>query len=158
MQPRPNTIRRQHGFALLEAMIAALLVAAAAIALIWLQGEMRYNADAARQRTEAARLAQADIERLRAFVAVEADAGSPAWSEIADDEIDVTPAASPTRYLLTRVVETDATIGLKKVTVTLRWSDRRGLAQQLSLDTLIAGHDPALATALSLPHPALARP
>ena len=158
MQRRPNPVRRQHGFALLEALIAALLVAAVAIALIWLQGEMRYNADAARQRTEAARLAQADIERLRAFVAVDADGGSPAWSEIADDEFDVTPAASPTRYLLTRLVETDATFAMKKIVVTLRWSDRRGQAQQLSLDTLITGHDPALAGALSLPRPAFARP
>lgn len=57
---------RQQGFALLEALIAALVVAAGAAALLWLQGELRHNADAARQRTEAARLAQADIERLRA--------------------------------------------------------------------------------------------
>ena len=149
---------RQRGFALLEALIAALLVAAGAIALIWLQGELRYNADTARQRTEAARLAQADIEQLRAFVAVETDGGSPAWSEIADDVLDVTPAASPTRYTLTRSVQTNAALGLKTVDVTLRWTDRREQPQQLSLATLIAGHDPALAGALMLAHPPLARP
>lgn len=158
MHTQRNAIGRQRGFALLEALIAALFVAAGAIALIWLQGELRYNADAARQRTEAARLAQADIEHLRAFVAVDADTGSPAWSEIEDDVLDVTPAASPTRYVLTRIVQTDAALALKTIEVTLRWSDRRGQTQQLSLDTLIAGHDPALAGALRLPRPALARP
>ncbi|MEO8125364.1 MAG: hypothetical protein ABI633_15050 [Burkholderiales bacterium] len=158
MHTQRNAIGRQRGFALLEALIAAVLVAAGAIALIWLQGELRFNADAARQRTEAARLAQADIERLRAVVAVEADAGSPAWSEIEDDVLDVTPTASPTGYVLTRLVQTNAALALKTIEVTLRWNDRRGQAQQLSLDTLIAGHDPTLAGALSLPRPALSRP
>lgn len=147
----------QRGFALLETLIAALVVAAGAAALLWLQGELRHNADAARQRTEAARLAQADIERLRGFVAVDAAAGSPAWSEIEDDAQDVTPDANPTRYTLTRVVQTDTALALKTVDVTLRWTDRRGQAQQLSLQTLIAGHDPALGAALGLPRPALAR-
>lgn len=158
MHTQRNAIGRQRGFALLESLIAAVLVAAGAIALIWLQGELRFNADAARQRTEAARLAQADIERLRAFVAIEADAGSPAWSEIGNDVLDVTPTASPTRYTLTRSVQTNAAVSLKTIEVTLRWNDRRGQAQQLSLDTMIAGHDPALAGALSLPRPALTRP
>lgn len=158
MQAHRNTHRSARGVALLEALLAALLVAAGAIALIWVQGELRYNADAARQRTEAARLAQADIERLRGFVAVDADAGSPAWSEIVDDLLDVTPDASPTRYTLARSVQTDAALGLKTVEVTLRWTDRRGQAQQLSLATLIAGHDPALAGTLTLARPAIARP
>src|SRR5574337_514550 len=91
MQPRHRHLPRPRGFALLEALIAALLVAAGAIGLVWLQGELRYHADAARQRTEAARLAQAEIERLRAFVAVSAGAGTPAWSAISDDSFDVTP-------------------------------------------------------------------
>ncbi len=149
---------RQRGFALFEALIAALVISATALALIWLQGELRYNADIARQRTEAARLAQADIERLRSFVAVEADAGTPAWSEIADELLDVTPTGSPTSYLLSRVVNTDEVLALKTVRVQLRWNDRRGHAQQLTLDTQIAGHDPALAGALALPRPAFARP
>ena len=155
MHARHHPHRRERGFALLEALIAAVLVAAGAAALLWLQGELRYNADAARQRTEAARLAQADIEQLRAFVAVDGD--SPAWSEIADDVQDATPDASPTRYTLTRLVQTDALLALKTIEVTLRWNDRRGQPQQLSLATLIAGHDPALAGALGLPRPAIER-
>lgn len=151
-------IGSQCGFALLEALIAALLVAAGAIGLIWVQGELRYNADVARQRTEAARLAQADIERLRAFVSVDAGEGSPAWSEIGDDTQDVTPPASPTRYTLSRSVQTDAALALKAVEVTLRWTDRRAQAQQISLATMIAGHDPALAGALGLARPSIARP
>ncbi|HMN76797.1 MAG TPA: hypothetical protein PKC97_12075 [Burkholderiaceae bacterium] len=155
MHARRHRRCREQGFALLEALIAAVLVAAGAAALLWLQGELRFNADVARQRTEAARLAQADIERLRAFVAV--DGGSPGWSEIDDDVQDVTPVASPTRYTLTRLVQADSALALKTIDVTLRWTDRRGQAQQLSLATTIAGHDPALAGALSLPRPAIER-
>jgi len=158
MHLQHSTHRRTHGFALLDALIAALLVAGAAIAAIWVQGELRYNADAARQRTESGRLAQADIERLRAFVAVDAAEASPAWSEIADDILDVTPGGSPTTYTLTRSVQTDAELGLKAVEVTLRWTDRRSQAQQISLATLIAAHDPALAGVLTLPRPPVARP
>lgn len=149
---------QQRGIALLEALIAALVVAAGALALIWLQGELRYSADIARQRTEAARLAQADVEQLRGFVAIDAAAGTPAWSEIADAALDVTPTSSPTAYRLIRVVTTDDALALKAVRVELRWSDRRGHAQQFSLDTLIAGHDPALGGALALARPAFARP
>lgn len=151
---------RQRGFALLEALIAALLVAAGAIALIWLQGELRYNADTARQRTEAARLAQADIEQLRAFVAVDADSGSPAWSEIADDVLEhaARPRHQPDALHADAQRADERGDELKTVNVTLRWTDRREQPQQLSLGTLIAGHDPALAGALMLAHPPLARP
>jgi Tfp pilus assembly protein PilW len=56
------------------------------------------------------------------------------------------------------VVQSDAKLGRKAVQVTLRWFDRHGAAQQLRLATQIAGQDPALAGALTLPRPAIVHP
>jgi hypothetical protein len=141
---------QEHGFALLEAIVAFLILSFGVLALAWLQGELRHGTDAARQQTEAARLAQIDIEHLRAF------ADLPGWEAITDDLRDVTPPGSTTRFSLQRIV-TRPDPALKAVQVTLRWNDRRGAERQLRFDTLIAGHDPALAGALTLPHPALTR-
>jgi Tfp pilus assembly protein PilV len=143
---------RQRGVSLLEALIAFLLLSIGMLALTRLQNDLRANADAARERSEAVRLAQLDIEGLRAF------ADRAAWSAIADASADVTPAGSTTRYTLERVVGTSAEPGLKAVQVTLHWNDRHGTVQQLQLATLIAGHDPALSAALALPRPPLPHP
>ncbi len=157
--PRPFNFRRsQRGFALLEVLIAALVVAASVLALIWLQGALRYNADIARQRTEAARLAQIEIERLRSFAVIDAGGGTSAWGDIADEVLDVTPTGGPTTYLLTRIVQTDDRLMLKTVQVRLSWNDRRGQPRQFSLETQIVRHDPALAGVMTMPRLAFARP
>ena len=82
---------RQRGVALLEALIAFLVLSIGLLALSRLQTHLRTNADAARERSEAVRLAQTDIESLRVF-ASRAD-----WDSIADASADVTPAGSRTR-------------------------------------------------------------
>jgi len=138
---------RQRGVSLLEAVLAFLALSLGALALSHLQTELRVSADLARERSEAVRLAQLDIEGLRAFADI---AG---WNAIDSQTADVTPAASTTAYTLERVVQTHDETALKTVQVTLRWSDRRGNAQQWRVATLIAGLDPALSGALMLPRP-----
>lgn len=148
-RPLPS---RQRGIALLEALLAFLVLSIGMLALSRLQNELRAGADEARERTEALRLVQSDIEDLRAF------AGMAGWEAIDNASADVTPAGSTTQYTLERAVQTIAGPALKAVQVTLRWTDRHGAAQQLRLDTLIAGQDPALAGALTLPRPPLSSP
>ena len=143
---------RQRGLSLLEALIAFLLLSLGMIALTRLQTELRANADAARERADAARLAQIDVEGLRSFT----DAAG--WNAIADTTAELTLAGGSTRYTLERSVQTSSEPLLKAVQITLRWTDRRGAAQQLRLATLIAGADPALAAALAVPHPPLVAP
>ena len=149
---RHHVPARQRGVAMIEALIAFLVLSLGMLALARLQSDLRINADAARERTAAMRLAQLDIERLRAFV------DGAGWNAITDTELDVTPAGDTTAYTLTRVVVTNTEPALKSVQVTLRWNDRHGAGQSLRLSTLIAGHDPVLAGALTLPHPPLAHP
>jgi Tfp pilus assembly protein PilV len=142
-----GTPARQRGVSLLEALLAFLALSLGMLALSRLQADLRASADAARERSGAARLAQVDIEALRAFTDI------ASWNAIADTTADVTPAGSGTAYTLQRVVQTRAEPALKEVQVTLHWVDRRGVAQQWQLATLIAGHDPALSGALTLPRP-----
>ena len=146
------TRARQRGVALLEALIAFLVLSIGLLALSRLQTHLRTNADLSRERSEAVRLAQTDIEGLRAF------ANTADWDAIADASADVTPAGSRTRYTLERQVQTSTDPALKAVQVTLQWNDRHGTAQQLRLSTLIDAQDPALSAALTLPRPLLTHP
>ena len=148
-RPRPAP---QRGVSMLEALIAALLLAIGMLALSRLQIDLRASADAARERSEAVRLAQIDIEHLRVF------ADGTAWSAVVDASGDVTPAGSTTVYMLERTVQTRADPDLKAVQVTVHWTDRHGAAQQLRLDTLIAGQDPVVSGALALPRPPIGNP
>lgn len=142
--------KSQRGFSTLEALISFAVLALGMVALARLHVDLRAGAESARERSEAVRLAQQDLEALRAFA-------TPAvWATIADaDPVDVTPAGSTTRYLRERNVVDDANAGLKSIRVTLRWTDRRGVPQTLALQTLLVADDPALSGALSLPRPAL---
>ena len=147
---RPVRRYRQRGISTIESLLAAAVLALGMIGLARLHVDLRAGAEAARERSEAVRLAQHDLEQLRAF------ATTTAWAAIADAEAeDVTPAGGTTRYLRERSVQTRTETGLKSVQVLLRWTDRRGAAQELCLQTLIGGADPALPGALALPRPAL---
>ena len=150
-RPRPAP-SRQRGVALLDALLAFLVLSIGLVALSRLQGDLRANADSARERTEAVRLAQLDIEGLRAFI----DAAG--WDAIDETSADVTPTGSRTSYTLERTVQATSGPALTAVQVTLQWTDRHGSAQQLRLATLIAGQDPALSAALALPRPRLTHP
>jgi Tfp pilus assembly protein PilV len=153
MHVEPRTLAaRQRGVSLVEALLAFLVLSLGMLALARVQADLRASADAARERSVAVRLAQLEIEGLRAF------AGTAGWEAIVAATADVTPAGSSTSYTLERVVRTSSEPALKWVQVTLHWNDRRDAAQQWRVSTLIAGHDPALSGALALPRPPLTPP
>ena len=141
---------RQCGSALLSALIAFLVVSVGLLAMTRAQSQLRLSGDLARQRSEAARLAQADIEGLRTFAALTGAAGTATWATIAEATLDATPTGSPTAYTLSRSV-VEAGAGYKAVRVAVAWTDTRGAAQRVRLATAIARHDPAYAGALTQP-------
>lgn len=64
-----NTSRtRLSGFAIIEALVALVIVGFGMLALAGLQGALTRNVDVAQQRTEATRLAQEKMEELRSIV------------------------------------------------------------------------------------------
>jgi prepilin-type N-terminal cleavage/methylation domain-containing protein len=136
----------QRGLTLIEALIAAVVLAIGLLALLRVPPELRRQAELARHRSEAVRLAQTDIEGLRGAVSLAAHAA------IADAAYSVEPdgLGSP-RYALERRVDAVTWPQARGIDVTVRWSDRRGEAQQVMLSTLIAAHEPALAAQRLLP-------
>lgn len=139
------TRRRQRGFTLIECLVASAVLAIGLITLLRVQPELRAHAETARQRSEAVRLAQQDLEGLRGFTSLEGHAAiaSHAYTQESDD------LGSP-RYALERRVDA-AWPGVWTVDVRVAWTDGRGEDQQVTLSTVIAAHEPALAAQRLLP-------
>jgi len=150
--------RRPRGVSLVEALVALAVMTFGMMAYVGVQSTLRFNADVAKQRTEATRIAQEAIEVWRGYVAVEADAAVVDYADIVDGLPDETLASDPgnTAYTLTRRVVDAATSPaaprIKTLTVEVAWDDRNGHRQRVQLATTIAATPPELAGSLSVPH------
>jgi Tfp pilus assembly protein PilV len=145
--------RRQRGTTLLEALVSLLVLTLGMLSVGRIQTQLRLNTELARQRGEAVRLAQEDLERLRAFVSLTPRGTSPSYAGIASlhTAANANPAAgSATRFEIDRQVLSPSGLQAKAATVTVAWADRRGDTHQVVLDTFIAGQDPAHSGALAL--------
>ena len=141
-----TTARRQRGTTLLEALIAFLVLSLGMLAIARMQSHLRVDADLARQRSEAIRLAQEEIETLRAFSTISASPGARSFDGIANASRSVSGIAT---YALIRQIEPIGRPRAKAVSVTVSWTDSTGTPQHIELHTLISGSDPALGAALS---------
>jgi Tfp pilus assembly protein PilV len=140
--------RRQRGLSLVEALLAFVILSLGMLAVVRLQPALRQHADVARQRSEAVRLAQQDIETQRIF------ADRTAFEALADSTQTLAAGTfgSP-RYELQRRWLPGRASGLRELAVTVSWTARDGSAQHVALATQLSGVDPALAAALLLPRP-----
>ena len=145
--------QRQRGAALLESLIAFVLLAASTVGIVRLEGQMRLHADLARQRSEAVRLGAQEVEMLRAIAADSATSASQGWAGMADAERWVDASSSPignTDYRIERRIDAAALRGTKPASITVEWQGRDGAAHRLSLDSVIAPGATAYSGALGL--------
>lgn len=159
----PSSLRRQtqRGVGLIEALVSLLVLALGMMSFAALQARLRLNSDVAKQRAEATRLAQEQIESFRSFGTLAAfDAVGSGNSTVTASSV-----ASNTNYTITRVVA-DAPTGaapltgapVKNLRVTVSWADRTAQVvggvlqdnQSVIFRTIIARSDPALAASLAL--------
>lgn len=140
--------RHARGVSIVEALVALAVMAFGMLGVVGLQAAMRYNADIAKQRSEAVRIAQERIEQARGYIAL---AGADSFASIADVSLPqtVTDYTTNTTYTWTASVpmaQTDPPLKMYEVRVT--WSDRNEQTQEVVLRTNIAGVAPELAGSL----------
>ncbi|MEP7296933.1 MAG: hypothetical protein ABI702_12160 [Burkholderiales bacterium] len=141
------TRHAQRGTTLLEALVAFLVLSLGMIGLARVQSHLRLDSDVARQRSEATRLAQEDMETLRGFATTSPAAGMRSFDAIASASRTV---SGVTAYQLDREVAAADAPQAKLASITVSWVDRSGGAQQIVLHSIIAGADPVLSSALAL--------
>jgi type IV pilus modification protein PilV len=140
----------QRGFSLLEALVAMVVMAFGMLALAGMQLSISRSGDLAKQRVEAMRLAQARIERMRAFTGI--STGTVNWNALdAIGNETVTTNATYTVASTMTGVDTDA---MRPVNVLVSWTDRSGATQTVAMSTVISQSDPRDIGYLGTPLPA----
>ena len=163
MTPR---LHRQRGVSLIEALMALAIMAVGLLGVVGMQATLRNNADLSRQRSEAVRMAQAEVERLRNFMLLDgAASGVLDFTDITTSATtNVTPSGTGAAANATFRRAVTVTSGgasdpqMKYVKVAVQWWDRRADAsdltdanvQSIELQTSIARASPELAAGLGI--------
>ncbi|MFM9915443.1 MAG: prepilin-type N-terminal cleavage/methylation domain-containing protein [Rhizobacter sp.] len=153
--------RGQRGVTLIEALLSFLVLAVGVLAMSKLHRHLQTHADLARQRTEAVRIAQQDIESARSYATLgqPAQASSYEHIETATEAVDrLSGQPLNTVFHLNRQIDDGSVVRMKSATVTVGWTARDGSARQVEVSSVIAGQNPAVAGALTLTPSALTAP
>lgn len=160
VQPATHRLRVGRGMALIEALVALAVMAFGLLGVVGMQATLRFNADVSRQRSEAVRMAQEQMENLRAFgVLSGAVSGGRDYAGITGGSDSPAP---PTGFGNTNFTRTVTVVNpgandlrMKSVTVEVSWLDRRtsnsANAEVVRLTSTIAAAAPELAATLGLP-------
>ncbi|WP_161563973.1 InlB B-repeat-containing protein [Cupriavidus lacunae] len=128
---------RNHGFILIEAMIALILISIGLLAVSKLQTLSLSGAGQAKSRSEAMALSQQKLEQVRNMLVKSAFTGTPLVSG------NATVSGSNASYAMTWAVSTPSG-GLEQrlVQLTTTWTDGQGVQQRLDLNSVVAWDDP----------------
>lgn len=160
---------RQQGIALIEALVSLLIISLGFLGYIGLHLQLRASADVAKQRGEAMRIAQQDMERMRLFRSLDSLAGTSLYwggtdsTKWGSDFRSVTDSPSSgstisgstsyeanTTYRLTRTVTTSSVADFKELQVKIAWTDRQGKDQSVVLRNVINLTDPSVAMSIGI--------
>lgn len=145
--------RAERGVSLIEALVAMAAMAFGMLGVVGLQSTLRMNADIAKQRSEAVRIAQETVESRRTFSTIATDplGVRAAFDDIVSDAVGRAVVGTNATFTVFETV-TAAPVGIpsKLLAVRVDWSDRLGQAQSVFLTTNIARVSPELSGALSI--------
>ena len=150
---------KQAGFTLIETLVALVVMGFGLLSIAGMQLHLSRNADIAKQRTEATRLAQERIETLRSFTGI--DTGTINWNGLASGSEIITPAtylsdtanATNVSYTRTWTLTGTTTQSMRPAFVAVNWVDRAGEAQTVTLATVISKTKPSDSGYLNFPLP-----
>ena len=145
---RVHSVHRQAGFSLIEALIALLVVSFGMLGIASFQYTLSRASDVAKQRTEATRIAQKEIDRLRSFIQREAETTATSLLTYVEDLVDAPSApvlgvSTNTTYNMRRVVTTPVGDKFRWINVIVSWDDRSGQNHDVRLATAISDGDPS---------------
>jgi type IV pilus modification protein PilV len=145
--------RREAGFSLIEALISLLVVAFGLLGIASFQYTLSRASDVAKQRTEATRIAQREVDRLRSFGQRQADNVADTRYTYVEDVISaaaqtVVGVTTNTTYTMTRTIGVPSPAPasgdrFRWINVVVDWFDRTGQAQSVRLATVISDGDPS---------------
>lgn len=144
--------RIQRGITLVEALVAFLVMAMGMLAAVGTQMTLRLNSDVAKQRSEAVRIAQNDLDTNRTFITLPTTNGMRAFADITTTAAPtvLAPANTNAEFVFVRDVADAPNLLYRTVSAEITWQDRQGTSHPVRLDTIIAGISPALSGYLSL--------
>jgi Tfp pilus assembly protein PilV len=146
------TRRTTRGVTLIESIIALLVVGFGLASIAGFQLSLSRNADVARQRSEATRLAQERIEAWRAFEQLDSEGGKAAYSDLASGA-DSPGVSSNTVYARSWTVTPGDGDLQRLVSVSVNWTDRTGdtALNTVTLQSIVSRSDPADIGSLAMP-------
>lgn len=138
------------GTSLIEAVVALAVMAFGMLAVVGIQSTLRLNADIAKQRSEAVRIAQEAMETARGFSAIDSPAEEQtAYADIASSLTGVVDGyTTNTSFALTQTVVEHTQPPRKDIRIRVDWTDRNGEAQGIELNSIVGANDPRLALLL----------
>ena len=152
---------RSRGVSLIEALVALAVMAFGLLGVVGMQATLRFNADVSRQRAEAVRMAQAQMEDMRSF-GVLSGAVSVGDHEYVDiisvTDVPVPPVGFANTAFTRVTTVVNPTVDepkMKQVQVAVTWLDRRtatgGASEVVRLTSNIAEVAPEVMASVGLP-------
>jgi Tfp pilus assembly protein PilV len=135
--------RGQAGISLLEALVALVVMSFGMLALAAMQLNLSRNADVAKQRSEALRIAEERIELARSFTQLTANAGAVDWVNLQTDVASPATVTTNATYTVTVAMGGAVTDASRPINVQVAWADRAGDAQNVALSSIISKTDPS---------------
>ena len=129
------------GVALVETLITVVIIAIGVVSLIRFQSYLAYDQSLNNERGDAVVLAASEIENLRDFQVLYTTPGYTAYQDIVSG--NSTSTVNATIYNIVWTVTPHTNPDYKSISVTVSWTDRRGSSQSVTLDSIIAGIEPA---------------
>ncbi|WP_205609936.1 type IV pilus modification PilV family protein [Noviherbaspirillum galbum] len=133
--------RRHRGFSLIEVMVTLVILAGGLLALSKFQTDIMVSNSQAKQRTEATLRGQQKIDELRSFSSL------TEYGNVASGTDTV--AGTSASFTRTWTITPHSTPPLyKEIAMTVSWTDNRGNAHSVNLNSMIASNDPKLSGAI----------